>query len=286
MPTRAASGARPRRSRRGVIATEYLPARRAPLDAGDFYAEYFRVEDRHWWFVGQAPDRPLRPRRMPRRGLRATDRRILDLGCGTGTMLGHLRRFGEAEGVDADERAVEFCRLVARTGSALLESERLPFPDDSFDLITALDVLEHIEDDRARVARRSPGCCGRAGCLLATVPAYGWMWGAQDEISHHFRRYGAASLSGRSPEAGLDLRAADALQLDPLRADRGDPPGAEAAAGAAREVRVGLRDDPGGIAQTALLARRVLVRGALAAPPEPAVRRIDPDGAGRARPES
>lgn len=167
-----------------------------------FYAEYFRVEDRHWWFIGRrrivlavlnnhldsaGDQRPLR---------------ILDLGCGTGTMLSHLRQFGEAEGVDADEQAVGFCHARGEDRVQLLESPRLPFPDDSFDLLTALDVLEHIEDDRstlrevARVLR--PG-----GLLLATVPAYRWMWGAQDEISHHFRRYSAGELKLKIHEAGL-----------------------------------------------------------------------------------
>ena len=170
----------------------------------DFYAEYFRVEDRHWWFIGR--------RRIVLAVLAAhlapaadgrTPRRILDLGCGTGTMLAHLRRFGEAEGVDADERAVGFCHARGEDRVQLLESETLPFPDDSFDLLTALDVLEHIEDDRwalrevARVLR--PG-----GIFLATVPAYRWMWGAQDEISHHFRRYSAGELKRKIPEAGLD----------------------------------------------------------------------------------
>jgi SAM-dependent methyltransferase len=158
----------------------------------DFYAEYFRIEDRHWWFIGR--------RRIVLTLLAAHlsrgeggGRRVLDLGCGTGTMLAHLRRFGEVQGVDADERAVKFCRSRGEDRVQLLRARTLPFPDHTFDLVTALDVLEHIEDDQgalrevARVLR--PG-----GTLLATVPAYGWMWGAQDEISHHFRRYTAGQL--------------------------------------------------------------------------------------------
>ena len=70
-----------------------------------------------------------------------------------------------------------FCHARGESRVRKLESERLPFADSSVDLITALDVLEHIEDDRAtlREIRRvlRPG-----GILLATVPAYGWMWGA------------------------------------------------------------------------------------------------------------
>ncbi|MEK6326933.1 MAG: class I SAM-dependent methyltransferase [Actinomycetota bacterium] len=170
----------------------------------DFYAEYFRIEDRHWWFVGRRQiilavlGAHLTP---PPNGHTA---RILDLGCGTGTMLSYLRRFGEVEGVDADEQAVRYCQARGHARVRLLESEALPYPDDSFDLLTALDVLEHIEDDGraleevARVLR--PG-----GAFLATVPAYPWMWGAQDEISHHFRRYKLRQLEQRILAAGLEL---------------------------------------------------------------------------------
>ena len=73
--------------------------------------------------------------------------------------------------------------------------------------MTALDVLEHIEDDRGALAeiRRvlRPG-----GTLLATVPAYRWMWGPQDEISHHYRRYVRDELSEKIEASGLRLRRA------------------------------------------------------------------------------
>ncbi len=169
-----------------------------------FYDEYFRLEDRHWWFVGRRQiilavlAAHLDP--MP-----AGDRRILDMGCGTGASLRHLRRFGGVDGVDVDERAVGFCRARGEDRVQLLESDVLPFPDDSFDLLTALDVLEHIDDDRG--ALREIGRVLRpGGMLLATVPAYGWMWGPQDEISHHFRRYGTADLRRKIIESGLELQ--------------------------------------------------------------------------------
>lgn len=173
----------------------------------DFYEEYFRLEDRHWWFVGRRRIvlGVLAEQRLSRRD--GAEPEILDLGCGTGTMLGHLRQFGTVRGFDADERAVAFCRARGEERVEQLESDGLPLPDDSLDLVTALDVLEHIEDDRgalaeiARVLR--PG-----GTLLATVPAYDWMWGPQDEISHHFRRYVRDELTAGIEASGLALRRA------------------------------------------------------------------------------
>lgn len=167
----------------------------------DFYAEYFRIEDRHWWFIGRRRillamlDRYLGPG--------DGERRILDLGCGTGEMLGHLERYGRAEGVDADEQAVEFSR---RRGAnvRLLESDQIPFEDSSFDLVTALDVLEHVENEAQTVAEMAR-VLRPSGTLLATVPAYQWMWGAQDEISHHLRRYTARRLGRRLGAGGFEI---------------------------------------------------------------------------------
>jgi SAM-dependent methyltransferase len=84
-------------------------------------------------------------------------------------------------------------------------AEAIPFADGSFDLVTAFDVLEHLDDDvralreMARVAR--PG-----GLIAVTVPAYRWMWGRQDEVSHHRRRYTGRSLRQAITAAGLSLR--------------------------------------------------------------------------------
>jgi ubiquinone/menaquinone biosynthesis C-methylase UbiE len=66
--------------------------------------------------------------------------RILDVGCGTGANIEMLSAFGEAEGVDVSDDALEFCRkkgLKVQKGLA----ETLPYTDETFELTTALDVI-------------------------------------------------------------------------------------------------------------------------------------------------
>lgn len=168
----------------------------------DFYARYFELEDRHWWFLGR---RKIFLATLERYGP-ANATRALDFGCGTGTWLKHLERFAPVAGVDGDEAAVAFCHARGRREAQHLPAGApLPFDDASFDIVTALDVIEHIEDDVAaltelrRVLR--PG-----GTLLIAVPAFPMLWGDQDEISHHFRRYRRPELRAKAEAAGLSIR--------------------------------------------------------------------------------
>jgi len=65
--------------------------------------------------------------------------------------------------------------------------------DDGYDLIAALDVIEHIDDDGAALAaiatKLKPG-----GKFVMAVPAHRWMWSAHDVVNHHQRRYSKAGL--------------------------------------------------------------------------------------------
>jgi SAM-dependent methyltransferase len=86
-------------------------------------------------------------------------------------------------------------------------AERLPYEDSSFDLVTALDVVEHLDDDTAglqemrRVLR--PG--GRA---MLFVPAFMFLWGVQDDVSHHRRRYTLSTLRAAVGAAGFEVERA------------------------------------------------------------------------------
>jgi len=185
-----------------------------------YYAEYRRIEDRHWWFRGR---REILLRLLDRHFPPGdASKRVLDIGCGTGAMLQQLSRYGTVDGVDTDPNAVRFCRERGVAGVRRLTSQTLPWEPETFDLVTALDVIEHIDDDQAvlgevqRVLR--PG-----GTLLLTVPAYEVLWGPQDEISHHKRRYRAWQIRERLERAGLEpvkLSYFNSLLFPPIAAVR------------------------------------------------------------------
>lgn len=175
------------------------------------YAIMREVEDTHWWFVGRRRIIHSWVERIGR-DIGKLRPRILDVGCGTGANLQMLSQFGVAEGVDVSTEALDFCRArgLARVRQGAAES--LPYEDAQFDLVTGLDVVEHLDDDvvglseMRRVLR--PG--GRA---LLFVPAFMFLWGVQDDISHHRRRYTLPELKSKLREAGLTVERASYANL-------------------------------------------------------------------------
>jgi SAM-dependent methyltransferase len=171
------------------------------------YAIMDRVEDSHWWFVGRRAILESFLRQIiqdPKFEIR--DPKLLDIGCGTGANLEMLAQFGTAEGVDVSGEALDFCRkkgLNVQKGLA----ETLPYADESFDITTALDVIEHLDDDVAGLKEMhrvtKPG-----GHALIFVPAFMWLWGVQDDISHHRIRYTRKQIVERLEIAGFRVERA------------------------------------------------------------------------------
>lgn len=162
----------------------------------------YALEDSYWWFVGRHElSADLLAAAEPGR----IDLRILDLGCGTGAMSARLRRFGTVVSADFSPLALDFCRRRGLTRLCAADAMRLPFASGSFDAVVALDVMEHLPDDAACAAeiRRvlRPG-----GHLVATVPAYQFLWSAHDIALMHYRRYTVAGLRRLVIGAGLSPR--------------------------------------------------------------------------------
>lgn len=173
------------------------------------YAIMREVEDKHWWYVGRRRIIADFVRRIcdQLRKEGKNEPRILDIGCGTGGNLETLSGFGSAEGVDISIEALDFCRARGLNNVRQGAAETLPYETGSFDLVTGLDVVEHLDDDVAglREMRRvlRPG-----GRTLLFVPAFMFLWGVQDDVSHHRRRYTLPELKGKLQQAGLSVERA------------------------------------------------------------------------------
>lgn len=169
------------------------------MDASVYEVEA-AVEATHWWFVGR--------RRLLGRLLAdlqvAPTARILDIGTSTGTNLRMLRDLGftHYQGLDPSPEAVRWCAEKALGDVVLGDACGIPFAAGTFDLVLATDVLEHLENDTLALTEivrvLKPGAP-----VIITVPAFAALWGRQDEVSQHLRRYRGRELLGKLAAAGL-----------------------------------------------------------------------------------
>lgn len=167
--------------------------------------QFFEIEDSHWWFVARQRivlDQFVRATNGAPPSRSAGERRILDVGCGTGAMLARLTDFGEAIGIDSSPEAATYCRR-RNVQMALASAIALPFPDESFDSVFVLDVLEHVQDDVAML-REIHRTLRPGGTLVMTVPALPWLWSSHDDVNHHQRRYMKGALDQALRSAALE----------------------------------------------------------------------------------
>jgi len=168
----------------------------------EMYRIFFEIQKKHWWFV----TRKNVVLDVIKRYLTKNDQiKVLDIGCGSGLMLTSLDKIGETYGMDMSDEAISFSKEIfsGRVEKGALP-DQLPYQENFFDLITALDVIEHIDNDVDSIsAIRSllvPG-----GKVVFTVPAYMFLWSPHDEMNEHKRRYTLPELKKKLVEAGFTV---------------------------------------------------------------------------------
>lgn len=166
--------------------------------------EYDRVadcEENHWWFRGlyELVEAYLRPASANEQRLR-----ILDAGCGTGGMLGILRQYGEARGIDASEKAIAHCTRRGLAAKVEDLNEWVP-PEAAYDVVTSLDVLYHegIWDDR-EILKKFHRALKPGGLLILNLAAFHFLKRSHDRRVQTRRRYKRGPLVGFLKEIGFN----------------------------------------------------------------------------------
>src|SRR2546430_262168 len=109
------------------------------------YRRNHELEQNYWWFVGV--------RAMVRNLLSLSIKhdilgRVLDVGCGTGALLDQLQTCStELWGLDSSSEALKYCLIHGHKNLILADANNTPFPSAYFDVITAIGLIEHLDDD-------------------------------------------------------------------------------------------------------------------------------------------
>ncbi len=154
----------------------------------------------HFWHIGR---REILVRHIARFIPKSQEHLVLDVGCGPGGNIGILKPFGRVTGLDQSTYGLSYAK--DKGYEKLLEGDllNLPFPDESFDMVSSLDVFEHIQDDTTAM-RECMRVLKAGGILVATAPAHPFLWNEHDLRLHHVRRY--ASREIKQKVAGASLR--------------------------------------------------------------------------------
>jgi len=167
----------------------------------DEYSNLGRVEREHWYYAGK---RELVCKWFERTGGISRESLLLDCGAGTGLFAEMMRSVCRVRVLDDHAESLAILR-TRFTSDEIVEGSAtaIPLPANAVDCVTALDVLEHIADDRGAAAEilrvLRPG-----GEVVITVPAMMSLWGYWDEALHHHRRYNARELQALFPDAAWE----------------------------------------------------------------------------------
>lgn len=166
--------------------------------------EYKSLEERESFYFWHVVRREILRENLLRYLGGKRDNKILDVGCGTGGNMLLLKEFGAVTGLDLFDEALKLAKDKNFAQLVKGDATKMPLPNDYFDIVSVLDTLEHVEDDKS-VFKETFRVLKPGGILLVTVPVYQWLWSRHDEIMHHVRRYNKKDILEKCQKEGFNI---------------------------------------------------------------------------------
>jgi ubiquinone/menaquinone biosynthesis C-methylase UbiE len=169
----------------------------------DLINEMFKLESEYWWHKAK---RRLILHLCQHYKVFQKSNNILDVGCGTGMMMTELSSKGSVFGVDGSLQALSFCKKREQAKVLCCDlTYPLPFKSEYFDMVTILDVLEHLDND-SLILSEIRRILKSSGYFFLTVPAYPMLWTYWDVILGHKRRYRRKQLKKLLEDHGFVVK--------------------------------------------------------------------------------
>lgn len=163
------------------------------------YHVFRDIELTHWWFTGR---RTIFKKVFKRFINENQFRSVLDVGCGTGGNISFLKQFTRIMGVDMDPFAAAKAKERGYHDVCIADAAKLPFPDASFDIVTGVDIIEHMKDDSAFL-REMKRVLKPGGYLFLSTAAFQFLWSKHDELNQHTKRYRKSELKQLAERQGF-----------------------------------------------------------------------------------
>ena len=151
----------------------------------DYYKEYYELERTNWWFTAR---KQILRDQLIRLFPRQKNLKILNVGAALGASTILLQEFGEVVSIEYSKDCCDFVNQNLGLHFIHGSITELPFENNSFDLVCAFDVVEHVQDDLLAV-RELHRVCRPGGYTFTTVPTFQALWSEHDVINEHVRRY-------------------------------------------------------------------------------------------------
>lgn len=164
------------------------------------YTTMAEREQDYWWHVGRFAiiEQYMG---LALKGHEPKKPKILNIGAGTGGTIPSLEKFGEVHNADVSDDAIKYLKKRGYKADKV-DSKTLPYKADTFSVVGAFDVLEHIEHD-VEALKEWMRVLKPGGKVVLTVPAYQWLWTQHDISLHHYRRHTKNSIHTKAKHAGL-----------------------------------------------------------------------------------
>ncbi len=162
--------------------------------------EMYDMEGNYWWHRGKRANVLSQIKKFAK----GKDLKILDVGCGTGYLLKELQNNREAYGIDISKQSLSFCKKRGLKNLKHWDIEEKPYPQITFNVVSALDVIEHIKND-TQAMKNIAKSLKKDGIIIFATPAFPFLWSYWDELAGHYRRYDKKTLMKLFEDSGFKV---------------------------------------------------------------------------------
>jgi SAM-dependent methyltransferase len=155
----------------------------------EYIRQYVQLEKEYWWFVVR---QKILFNFLSKQLIDTSNNDILNIGAAGGGSTKWLSTFGKVVSLEPESLFVE---LLKAQSLEVVNADiiNMPFEDNSFDLVCAFDVIEHVEND-VEAMKEMLRVCKPNGIICIAVPAFNMLWSKHDVVNGHFRRYSKKML--------------------------------------------------------------------------------------------